>query len=140
MYGDLKEIKSIHELIQFHAENKYTLYSYHQLLVKDLGKIIASNKKNSDFSEIKSYYIENIMKRTIKPPKKSNQINAMLHVFGHLKKELNYQEKTEFLRFVEMYNKNEVPIIAPLSILRFLIKNKGNTYIKNQSYVSLEIN
>ena len=62
MYGDLKEIKSIHELIQFHAENKYTLYSYHQLLVKDLGKIIASNKKNSDFSEIKSYYIENIMK------------------------------------------------------------------------------
>lgn len=140
MYGDLKEIESISELIQFHAENKYTLYSYNQLLSKELGRIIASNKKNDNFLDTKSHYLDLIMQGTIKPPKKGNQINAMLHIFGYLKKELDYKEKAEFLRFVEMYNKNEVPIIAPLSILRFLIKNKGNTYIKNQSYVSLEIN
>lgn len=139
IYKELKEVSTIKELIDFHSEHKFSIYSYGQYLVKELGQIIASNKKDSDFKEIKELYMKFIMQKTIKPPKKGNQVNAMLHVLGYLKNELKQKEKAEVLRLIEMYNNNETSIMTPLSVIKFLIKNNGNEYIKKQSYMKMEL-
>lgn len=139
LFGDIKNVLDIQELINFHTVNKFTLYCYNQILVKELGRLIATNKKIS-FDSIKEHYIDILMQGTIKPPKKGNQINSMMHMMGFLKEVLSKKEKEDLLRLINLYNDDQVSIMVPLSILRFLINSKGTQYIKNQSYISLELN
>lgn len=139
LFGDIKNVNNIQELINFHTVNKFTLYCYNQILVKELGRLIANNKKTA-FDSIKKHYTDILMQGTIKPPKKGNQINSMMHMMGFLKEVLSKKEKEDLLRLINLYNEDQVSIMVPLSILRFLINSKGTQYIKNQSYISLELN
>lgn len=139
LFSEVKKVDSISALILFHSRNKFLFYSYDQIFAKELGGFLASYKKGTDFDFFKSLYISLMMQKTEKPPKKSNHVNAMMHIYGFIKNSLTKEEKQSVAELIMSYNNNKSDLIEPLSVLRFLVKHKGNEYIKAQSFLSNEM-
>lgn len=138
LYNEVKTIYCIYDLIEFQRRHKFIFYSYNQKLAKELGRIVAGYRSNDSFLDLKENYVSLLMKGTIKPAKKSNQINAMLHILGFLKTSISKEEKKDILRLIERYREGTVDILEPLTILKYLVRHNGNEYIKEQEYIKKE--
>lgn len=133
LYNEIKQVQSMKDLIAFHSYNKFLFYSYDQNELRHLGRLIGKYKKNDDFYKLKKTYQSKLMLLTSKPPKKGNHVNALMHVYGFIKTKLSKEEKYYVLELIKDYNENKKEITEPLSVLKFLISNKGSDYIKMQS-------
>lgn len=140
LYSELKRIHSINELIEFHTRNKFIFYSYHQELSRELGRLVAGYTTTHSFLELKEKYIEIMIKGTFKPPKKSNQVNAMFHILGFLKNDISKEEKKDVSNLINDYRLNKIDILEPLSVLKYLVRHKGSDYIKEQNYIVNDLN
>ncbi len=127
------ESGSIHELIDFHARNKYLLMALSQKQLKVLGKIVAGHTRGHSEDVIQEYADEYI-KALVKPPRYTSIINAMTHAFGHFSKDLGHEEKAYFLETLEKYRQSRVPMSVPLGILCSLVIRFDDEYLKQQTF------
>ena len=57
--------------------------------------------------------------------------NALQHMQGYLKKVLSSEEKADLTNLIESYRLGEVPLIAPLTLLRHYSR-KASGYYQSQ--------
>lgn len=138
LYHEIKSIYSINELIQFHTRNKFIFSAYHQIFAKGLGRLIASYNPEKSFLELKEEYVELLMIGTKRPPKRTNQVNAMFHILGYLKHSISKEEKKDVIGLIEKYREGKIDIVEPLSIIKYLVRHNGSEYIKEQEYIQRE--
>lgn len=137
-WHQLAKKKKIADLVSFHTWHKFTLMAHHPNSMRQMGKLIGDWKKDSDIGikEIFDQYFI-LLDKTLSVPKTvKKNVDVMLHLIGHFKKELESDEKEEFLQLVEHYRAGDLPILVPLTLLKHFARKYQKKYVVEQHYLS----
>ena len=63
-------------------------------------------------------------------------VNALHHVLGYFKGDLDAWQKSELLRVIEDYRAHRLPLAVPVALLRHYARRHGKEYLERQTYLS----
>ncbi len=134
MFWRFKNSKSnIKNLIDFHTKYKYIFMSISQKHLKILGSLLAKHKKENFLETLKEY--EDTLKELLKLPfRKSNLTNTLIHMFGHISKNLSKQEKTNFLNLIDKYKNSKFDFVAIVEMLKLYALRFNDGYLLSQYF------
>ncbi|NVP17823.1 YbgA family protein [Candidatus Gracilibacteria bacterium] len=129
--------KNINDLIKFQSVNKYLFMAYSPEKQKTLGNIISKYDK-TNFEIIKNEFLEIYFQIIKEEITKGKYINAISHMFGYFKNDLDNEEKEKLKFLIEKYNKNEIKINELFIYLKELSIKYNKDYIKKQSILEFK--
>ncbi|PID33794.1 MAG: hypothetical protein CR955_00615 [Thiotrichales bacterium] len=139
LYNDwqliLKEGITARDLVEFHAQQKYLFMAYNQQLARKLGQMVAT-AGSQDINKLAENYIALAMQVLKKQPNRKRHTNALQHIMGYLKKQLDNTDRQELLHSIMSFQKGEIPLIMPLTLLKHHFAKHPNEYIAKQRYLS----
>ncbi len=137
LYQEWRQLKdadpSRAEIIAFHSSQKYLLMAKSQRHYKLAGKLLARAGKYS-ISTLAIRYEFILMDGMKRIGGRKGNTNALQHMQGYLKKILNGDQKAELTSLIESYRVGEVPLIAPLILLRHY-SGGASDYYQDQSFL-----
>lgn len=122
-------------LVEFHAGQKYLFMAHDQHNARELGQMVAK-AGTSDIQVLSQEYINLAMKLLKKHPDRKRHTNTLQHIMGYLRKDIDKEDKQELLQSIMSYQKGEVPLIMPLTLLKHHFSKHPNDYISKQRYLS----
>lgn len=125
--------KTIGELQKFHQSYKFILLAQNEKIYRKLGPIVANSEKKP-FSKVYRNYRRLFLLAFKQVTSRKKQTNAIIHIFGFLKKHLTSEEKSHFLDLMEQYKSGELPLIAVHTLIQHFIKIHNIEYILEQNY------
>ena len=120
--------------IDFHQRNKFLLLSHSRVHYSTLGKYVADISKISS-DEFKDCYSRLYMETLAVKTTAKKHSDAMMHIFGFLKKILSPAQKEDLLENFTKYRNEVVPLIVPITLLNHYIKIHNVPYIIDQYYL-----
>ena len=126
---------SLHEVIQFHSRHKYQLMAHSYEGYKVLGKYLATEASQLPLEEVLETYILELMTHLKKRASRKTHTNALMHIMGYLKRDIDTETKQDLLEAIEQYRKEEVNLVVPLALLKHYLKRYGSEYIQTQAYL-----
>lgn len=135
LYQEWRQLKdnnpSREQIIKFHSNQKYLLMAKSQRHYRLAGKLLARAGKYS-VPVLASRYEMILMDGMKRIGGRKGNTNALQHMQGYLKKVLSPEEKADLTNLIESYRLGEVPLIAPLTLLRHYSR-KASGYYQSQS-------
>lgn len=131
-FQQVEESNSMSELVKFHSENKYLLMAYNQTQLKNLGRIVGNHDKKS-FEEITEEYKKHLGLAFGKSPKRSNFINAFMHIFGYFSDELSSKEKEFVLDRFDKYRWDMIHLSVLVNVLQTYAIKYNSDYLLDQT-------
>lgn len=129
-----REGKNTGNLVKFHTENKLLLMAHDPVAMRAMGKLTADGKgKSSD--EMYCEYVELLSKALSKTATVKKNVNVLMHIMGHFKKQLSSDEKQELLEIIDHYHKEYLPLIVPVTLLNHYVRKYDNAYLAGQYYL-----
>ena len=122
---------SLAQLQAFHRDHKYLLMSKHDATFRELGSIVAQARKET-LSEALSEYQVKFLDIMQQRSTRGRMINAMDHMYGYFKDQVNEAEKQHYLETVEEFRLGIVPMISVMKVLEQFIHHYGNDYLATQ--------
>lgn len=119
--------------VKFHAENKFLLMTYNQKLMREMGRLVSSQKELGLESALGQYQasLRLVFKRQ---PRRVANINTHMHVLGFFSEKLASSEKAFFLDTLNKFRNG----VIPLSVLNGLswswIIRFEEDYLKKQTF------
>ena len=130
----VKSRLSAKKLIDFHSDHKYLVMAYSLAAYKRLGKLLA-NAGREDIKGLAQEYIEGMMEALRRPATRKQHANVLQHLLGYLKNQLDSEDKAEMLEVIEQYREGVVPLIVPITLLRYHFRRHPHEYIERQVYL-----
>jgi len=125
-----RESSDIRELLEFHSINKFLLMSYNQKELKELGRIVACAKDNSDaFRD----YEAHLSAAFSGVPRTSSVCNAFYRMYGHFSKKLGKDESRIFNESMGKLRENRIPIGQVAESISSMAARFGDSYIRDQT-------
>ncbi len=118
--ADFRTIKSNFKykaLVYFHSKNKYLFMAYNQTLLKQLGNIVANHQKQPD-REVLQEYEATLRKLLHSEPSKQRRVNALQHIYGYFKNDLDTEEKEFYFNALDDFIDFRIPYSSVLYILK----------------------
>lgn len=134
-FRTVKESNAMRDLVRFHTENKFMLMAYNQREMRLLGNVVANPKKRP-LEEIIQEYEIHLQKSLENPPKRTSNINVLMHLLGYFSKELSKNERQFFLETLELYRDERVPFTSAVRLLKAWAVRFQNQYLLNQTLFS----
>jgi uncharacterized protein YbgA (DUF1722 family)/uncharacterized protein YbbK (DUF523 family) len=120
-------------LVAFHTAHKLLLRSHNEAGYRRLGHLVGSAGQTPDSELFAAYETElHHVMRTRATIKK--HVNVLQHAIGYMKKLLPSPEKREVLAAIGDYGAGLIPLIVPLTLLRFNIRRYEVDYLAGQIY------
>jgi len=129
----VKSSKSVKDLVQFQAQNKFLLMAYNQKELRILGRIVANPQKRP-VDKVLNDYEEHLAAAFTRPPRYLSNINVLMHALGFFTKQLSSGEKGFFLDSLERYRSEKVPLSVPLNLARAWVVRFGEEYLGPQTF------
>lgn len=123
------------DLVKFHSQHKYLIMAHNKAAYKRLGRLVA-NSDGLNFNELSGSYIEDLMKSLKRIAGRKAHVNVIQHIFGYLKRDLDADDKAEFLDILDRYYHGHLSLIVPVMMLRHYFRKYPNDYINEQVYLS----
>ena len=120
-------------LVAFHTQHKLLLLSHHRAGYDRLGKLVASLTRDNEEEVFKAYPLELYRCLQHRATKKTH-VNVLQHALGHLRRHFLGAETQSLLQSIEDFRHGLVPLIVPVTLLRFNIERYDITYLKQQFY------
>jgi uncharacterized protein YbbK (DUF523 family) len=98
-----------------------------------LGKLVASAGTLPDRALFVAYESE-FQAALAKTATKSKHANVLYHAPGYLKRALEPREKRKLLAAIEDYRQGLLPLVVPLTLLRYEIRRHSVEYLAGQLY------
>lgn len=124
---------SLHRLLTFHSQYKYTLMAHHQVLYREIGRMIA-NIGHRSIEVVCQQYFTLFMQALAKPASVKGQTNTLLHILGYLKKSVSSASRVNMAKVIHQYRQHNLPLITPITLLSHYIEQHGSQYIRAQRY------
>ncbi len=121
-------------VVDFHSVQKYTIMAHNPQDYASLGRIVAEGSKKP-LNELVNEYFTALMETLKHRATRKSHTNTMMHILGYMKKTVDSAERNQFLKLVEEYRQEIVPLIVPITMLKHHVENHGNDYIKQQTYL-----
>lgn len=134
LYAEFNSLQiKMKALIDFHARNKYLFMAYNQEKLKTAGRIVANHKK-LDTEEVFKLYRKELYKIMNQMPRYTSHINVMMHLMGYFSDKITKSEKEYFLKQIDLYRADKIPLIAVTNIIKSWIIRFDMKYLENQNY------
>lgn len=124
---------SVSKMMSFHSKHKLVLQAHSPLQAKNLGRMLATASVSS-MKEVAENYEKCFMEALSRPANKSGHCNVMMRILGFLKKTIDQKNRSDILDVIKSYRQGEVPLVAPLTLLKHYIPRCGGPYINTQNY------
>jgi len=132
-FQGVKRSNEMRELVRFHTESKLLLMAYNQREMQVLGNIVANHEKRP-LSEVLTNYEGHLQKAMENPPKRTSNINVLMHILGYFSSELSKNEKQFFLETLGLYREGRVPFTSALGLAKSWAVRFQNQYLLSQSF------
>ncbi|MGA7276454.1 MAG: DUF523 and DUF1722 domain-containing protein [Desulfocapsaceae bacterium] len=127
--------KSRGGLVDFHTSHKLLLLSHSEKEFREMGRLVAQGKEFS-IEELFRRYEKLLMSALGKKSTVKKHTNVLSHIFGYFKNDLSAVEKREVIDILEQYHRGMIPLIVPLTLLKFFTKKFNQEYLANQYYLN----
>jgi uncharacterized protein YbgA (DUF1722 family)/uncharacterized protein YbbK (DUF523 family) len=121
-------------LVAFHTEHKFLLMAHDQETMRALGRLVAQ-AGSGDLETIGNDYIRGMMQAMTKPARLKAQVNVLQHLAGFLSDKLDSGDRQELDQTIHAYRREELPIIAPLTLIRHHLRRLPLDYLEQQKYL-----
>lgn len=121
-------------LVNFHTQYKFVLLSHNEVLFRDLGRLVSQCGEGS-YEKIKQDYLHTFTEalKTLATPK--THVNTLMHLMGYLKDKLDTHDKKELLNQIERYRLGKLPLIVPITLIKYFFSKHPHPYIEGQYYL-----
>jgi len=120
-------------LVAFHTAHKLLLRAHNETGYRRTGKIVGDAGKVPDRELFDTYETE--LHRTMATRStRARHTNVLQHAMGYLKKELSPGEKQELLSAIDDYRRGLLPLVVPMTLLRYNIRRHDVEYLRGQVY------
>ena len=132
-FNKIKNNKEMANLIDFQSKNKYLLLTFNEEEMRKLGKITA-NHDQKDTSKVFYLYEKHLNKALTGNSSYTKNINVLMHGLGYFKDKVESKEKKFFLKQLDKYRGNKIPLSVPLNVMKNWIIKYDIDYLKQQSF------
>ncbi len=122
-------------LVEFHTRHKLLLLSHGTAQYQEMGRLVARAKQMPLRTLIEQYQIRLMDALKLRSTPKKNA-NVLMHMAGYFKKQLTSAEKAELSEIIELYRKELVPLIVPVTLVNHYVRKYDERYLRNQYYLN----
>ena len=122
-------------LVAFHTKYKYLLQVRSEKHYRELGQLVAK-AGSQPFDELSKEYFALFMFALTQRAVPGDHVNVMHHMIGFIKNDLDHASKHSILNLIGLYQKGDVELLVPLTLLKHYIEKFDVTYLINQKYLS----
>lgn len=126
---------SISALMDFHKEHKFILLAHDESTYRRLGPIIAK-AQSENLQQLASEYISSLMQAMKKHATRKKHMNVLQHVMGYLKNDMDADDKQDLLELLDKYRLGQVPLVVPVTLLKYHLRKNPQPYIEDQLYMN----
>ena len=122
-------------LVDFHTRHKLLILSHNPKHYQMMGQLVARAKTiplRQLYDQYQSVLMEALQLKTT--PKKN--ANVLQHMMGYFKDQLSPDEKQELLEIIELYRKEYLPLIVPITLIKHYVRKYDESYLKEQDYLN----
>ncbi len=124
-------------IVNFHASHKLLLMSHSHAQMQELGRLVAS-AGGKNWPEIRTKYEELLMKTLALKATPAKHSNVLMHVLGFFKKHISGEEKKNMLDIISAYKAGDLPLLAPIVLLKHFALKFGVAWLNQQVYLDLK--
>ena len=121
-------------LVAFHTAHKMALLAHSTTAYQELGRLVAGGSKTPR-AELQRRYEELFMCTLARPASVKRHTNVLMHMAGHLKKDLDEECKRELTDCIDEYRRGLVPLVVPVTLLRHYVRLHRIAYLAGQTYL-----
>ncbi|MCB2224675.1 MAG: DUF523 and DUF1722 domain-containing protein [Actinobacteria bacterium] len=121
-------------LVAFHAANKMALHSHHPGEYRALGRLVAG-AGTTGLGALLDEYGTAMMHLLRHRATRKRHTDVLQHLAGHLKKEIDAEDRAELAELIESYRQGVVPLVVPLTMLRHHARRHGSEWLRSQTYL-----
>lgn len=122
-------------LVDFHARHKYLLLAHDPERFRSMGRLVARAGSGNVWSVIVEYE-RMLMAALAKRATRGRHVNALMHLAGFVKDEIDAEDKAELSRLIEEYRGGFVGLVVPLTLLRHLLRRHApDSWASRQIYL-----
>jgi uncharacterized protein YbgA (DUF1722 family)/uncharacterized protein YbbK (DUF523 family) len=125
---------SIGDLVAFHTAHKMSLLAHSTTAYTGLGRLVAQ-AAGMPRAGLREAYERGFMQALALVPTTRRQTNVLMHMAGHLKKQLDKDSRDELLARIDEYRRGLVPLIVPLTLLRHHVRVHRVEYLAGQIFL-----
>ncbi len=120
-------------LIAFHSAYKYLLMAHSVVHYKEAGRLLAD--LSGDLALLAHAYLLVLMRGLARPATRGGHANVLQHLQGYVKEELDSTTRQELAELIHSYRRGEIPLLAPLTLLRHHLRRSADSYALEQIYL-----
>ncbi len=121
-------------LTTFHAQHKYIFLSRNQQRARELGTLLGEGA-DQPVETLARDYIRRAMEVLKVPATRANHVNVLQHIQGYLKRDLDSGDKQALGESIDQYRLGQLPLIVPVTLLRYFFQKYPNNYIDESFYL-----
>jgi uncharacterized protein YbgA (DUF1722 family)/uncharacterized protein YbbK (DUF523 family) len=133
--GTAAHTRSVAALVNFHTRHKLLLLAHSERHYRQLGRMVAQAKQ-SPIGESYRRYGEIFMAALAVPATVKTHRNVLEHMMGYVSKELSPNERKELLDIIRDFQRQLIPLIVPITLVRHYVKKYNAEYLDNQIYLN----
>jgi len=122
-------------LVEFHTKHKLLILSHSPKYYQMMGKLVAKAKEipiKELYQQYQAILMEALQLKT--SPKKN--ANVLQHMMGYFREQLSADEKRELLEVIDLYRKEIIPLIVPITLINHYVRKYDQPYLKEQIYLN----
>lgn len=120
-------------LVEFHTAHKLLLLAHDERAYRALGRVVAGAGERPD-RELYASYEAGFQAALRARGTPRRHANVLQHALGHLKRHLDAREKRELLAAIEDHRRGLLPLVVPITLLRFNVVKHEIAYLRDQLY------
>jgi len=125
---------SVGGLVEFHTTHKMALLSHSTAGYHELGRLVAS-AAGMPRAELRAAYESRFMQTLTMVATTRRHTNVLMHMAGHLKKQLDGLSRQELAATIDEYRRGLIPLVVPITLLRHHARLHDTSYLLGQSYL-----
>ena len=122
------------DLVAFHEAHKMLVMVHDERIARELGRVVASFGQAPD-ETVYERYAELFPRAFLQRATRARHVNVLEHLFGHLKRAIGPVEKSQIRLAIDDFREGRVPLVVPISLLRFLVMVHEVDYVRGQLYL-----
>jgi uncharacterized protein YbgA (DUF1722 family)/uncharacterized protein YbbK (DUF523 family) len=120
-------------LIAFHSAYKYLLMAHSVTRYREAGRLLAD--LSSDLPGRAATYLGLLMTGLARPATRGGHANVLQHLQGYVKDSLDSATRHELAQLIDGFRRGEMPLLAPLTLLRHHLRRFADAYALEQIYL-----
>ncbi len=130
----LREAPSRRALSDFHGRHKFLLMVRDEVVMRELGRLVADASQHA-LEDVLDRYAVRFFEALCRVGTRKRHTNVLQHLAGFFKKSLDDFDREQLHASIESYRTGLVPLIVPITLMRYFQKKVGGSYLSEQIYL-----